>query len=59
MGETILRSLTAGLNKRRYVNVMNLAYILAPRSGKAKSAEVGKRRRRNAAGELKKLSPSV
>jgi hypothetical protein len=41
MVEFILPGSTAALKKGRYVNVMGLAYILAPLSGKAKIAEAG------------------
>ncbi|MBM3616446.1 MAG: hypothetical protein FJX28_13785 [Alphaproteobacteria bacterium] len=39
MVEFILPGSTTAFKKCRYVNVMGLAYILAPLSGKAKSAQ--------------------
>ena len=39
MVEFILPGSTAAFKKGRYVNVMALAYILAPLSGKAKSTQ--------------------
>ena len=42
MVEFILPGSTTALKKCLYVNMMGLAYILAPLSGKAKSAQMGR-----------------
>ncbi|MFP1646078.1 hypothetical protein [Pontitalea aquivivens] len=55
--EFILRGSTTAFKKCRYVNVMWLAYILAPLSGKAKSAEAGIGRHQSPAGGV--VGPSL